>query len=51
MAQDVKSYVIGCVKCQKFINYNYGKLTNPEVLEMPECRWGSLAKYFILGLA
>lgn len=49
-SQDVKRYVHGGVKCQKFRDYNQRKLTCPEMLEMHDQRWGSLATDFIVGL-
>ena len=42
-SRDVRKYVEGCMKCQQFNESNQKKLTDPESLELPERRWGSIS--------
>ena len=49
-SRDVRKYVEGCMKCQHFKDFNQEKLTDPESLELPKRRWGSISTDFIVNL-
>ena len=49
-SRDVRKYVEGCMKCQQFKDSNQKKLIDPESLELPERRWGSISTDFIVNL-
>ena len=42
-SRDFRKYVEGCMKCHQFKDSDQKKLTDPESLELPERRWGSLS--------
>lgn len=49
-AKDVKSYVQGCLTCQQKKDSREKKLGDPNSLEIPDRRWGSIATDFIVAL-
>ena len=49
-AQDVKRYVQGCMTCQQKKDHHGKRFGDPNALEIPTRRWGSLATDFIVSL-
>lgn len=49
-AQDVKRYVQGCLFCQQKKDHQGKRLGDPNALEIPNRRWGSLETDFIVAL-
>lgn len=50
MLRDVRNYVKGCMRCQQFKDSRQKSLTDPNPLEMPSRRWGSVSTDFITHL-
>lgn len=48
--RDVFKYIRGCLSCQQARCKNQKPITDPQVLEFPTRRWGSIAMDFIQGL-
>ena len=48
--RDVKNYVNGCRICQQMKDHTGKTLTDPQPLQVPTRRWGSLATDFIVSL-
>lgn len=49
-SRDVYKYVKGCLECQQTKCSNKKPMTNPQILETPGRRWGSISMDFIQGL-
>ena len=48
--RDVKKYCAGCLICQQNKDGNQKKITDPQPLEIPQRRWGSVSSDFIVSL-